>query len=212
MVLLTPLVVAVFSWLAARGREPSTPAKIALGLFITGLSTLVMILAVSFSDNGANKVSPMWLVATYAVITVGELCLSPMGLSLVSKLSPARLTVLMMGGWFLSTSIGNKLAGVLGHLGADSENKSFVFIVNFTGAILGLIIVDNGSMHPRSHDCKNRSSLKMHYPTTVEEIQNFSGKYPRQLWYLFLVEMWGRFTFYGMRPAGVVHRSFDSFD
>lgn len=141
VVLLTPLVVAVFSWLAARGKEPSTPAKIAFGLFITGLSTLVMILAVYFSDNGANKVSPMWLVATYAVITVGELCLSPMGLSLVSKLSPARLTALMMGGWFLSTSIGNKLAGVLGHLGADSENKSFVFIVNFTGATFSAILL-----------------------------------------------------------------------
>ncbi len=141
VVLLTPLVVAVFSWLATRGMEPSTPTKIALGLFITGLSTLVMLLAVYSSDNGANKVSPMWLVVTYAVITVGELCLSPMGLSLVSKLSPPRLTALMMGGWFLSTSIGNKMAGVLGHMGADNENKSIVFIVNFLGATVSALLL-----------------------------------------------------------------------
>lgn len=141
VVLLTPLVVGFFSWLGARGREPSTPAKIALGLFITGLSTLVMIAAVYSSDNGHYKVSPMWLVTTYAVITVGELCLSPMGLSLVSKLSPPRLTALMMGGWFLSTSIGNKLAGVLGHLGTDSEDKSTVFWINFAGASISALLL-----------------------------------------------------------------------
>lgn len=141
VVLLTPLVVGFFSWLASRGREPSTPAKIALGLLITGLSTLVMIAAVYSSDNGHYKVSPMWLVTTYAVITIGELCLSPMGLSLVSKLSPPRLTALMMGGWFLSTSIGNKLAGVLGHLGADSENKATVFWINFAGAALSALLL-----------------------------------------------------------------------
>ncbi|MGN6547814.1 MAG: peptide MFS transporter [Aureliella sp.] len=145
VVIFTPVVVSVFSFLASRGREPSTPAKIALGLSITALSTLIMIAAVYSSDNGQYKVSAWWLVSTYAVITVGELCLSPMGLSLVSKLSPPRLTALMMGGWFLSTSIGNKLAGVLGHVGADSEDKSTVFWINFAGlsvsALLLLVMV-----------------------------------------------------------------------
>lgn len=141
VVIFTPVVVGAFSWLASRGREPSTPAKIALGLFITGLSTLVMIAAVYASNNGQYKVSPLWLVSTYAVITIGELCLSPMGLSLVSKLSPPRLTALMMGGWFLSTSIGNKLAGVLGHLGADSSNKATVFWINFAGASVSALLL-----------------------------------------------------------------------
>ncbi|MEO8591105.1 MAG: peptide MFS transporter [Flavobacteriales bacterium] len=136
VVLLTPLVIGIFSFLGSRGKEPSTPAKIAFGLLITGLSTLVMIAAVSASGNAEHKVSAMWLVGTYAVITFGELCLSPMGLSLVSKLSPARLTAVMMGGWFLSTSIGNKLAGVLGHMGSDSANKSLVFYINCTGAMI----------------------------------------------------------------------------
>ncbi len=141
VVLLTPLVIGLFNFLAARGKEPSTPAKIAFGLLITGLSTLVMIAAVSASNNAEMKVSAMWLVGTYAVITFGELCLSPMGLSLVSKLSPSRLTAVMMGGWFLSTSIGNKLAGVLGHMGSDSANKSLVFYINFTGAAICSILL-----------------------------------------------------------------------
>jgi proton-dependent oligopeptide transporter, POT family len=137
VVLLSLLVVIpLFTWLGKRGKEPTTPAKIALGLFITGLSTLVMIAAVAYSNNGVDKVSAWWLVGTYAVITLGELCLSPMGLSLVSKLSPARLTAVMMGGWFLSTSIGNKLAGVLGHMGSDSTNKSLVFYINCAGAMI----------------------------------------------------------------------------
>jgi POT family proton-dependent oligopeptide transporter len=100
-----------------------------------------MIMAVGASDNGAHKVSAMWLIGTYAVITAGELCLSPMGLSLVSKLSPERLTAVMMGGWFLSTSIGNKLAGVLGHMGSDSANKSTVFFINFGGAMLSALLL-----------------------------------------------------------------------
>ena len=135
------VVIPLFTWLGKRGKEPSTPAKIGLGLFITGLSTLVMIGAVAVSNNAEMKVSAMWLVGTYAVITHGELCLSPMGLSLVSKLSPARLTAVMMGGWFLSTSIGNKLAGVLGHMGSDNENKSLVFYINFAGAAICAILL-----------------------------------------------------------------------
>jgi POT family proton-dependent oligopeptide transporter len=113
IIIFTPLVVGFFAWLARRGREPSTPAKIAWGMVITAASTLFMIAAVMVSHGGMDKVSSGWLVGTYAVITVGELFLSPMGLALVSKLAPARVTALMMGGWFLATSIGNKLAGVL---------------------------------------------------------------------------------------------------
>jgi POT family proton-dependent oligopeptide transporter len=129
--LLTPLVVLFFSFLRKRGKEPSTPAKIAWGLVISSLSTFVMVAAVYVCSNGEVKASPMWLIASYGVITIGELFLSPMGLSLVSKLSPPRLTALMMGGWFLSTSIGNKLSGVLATMWDKYENKSYYFLVNF---------------------------------------------------------------------------------
>jgi POT family proton-dependent oligopeptide transporter len=100
VVLLTPVVVGFWGFLRRRRREPSTAAKIAIGLVITALSALVMVGAVKSTDIEAGKVSSLWLVASYAVITIGELCLSPMGLSLVSKLSPPRITALMMGGFF----------------------------------------------------------------------------------------------------------------
>ena len=131
VVAFTPLVVAFFGFLKRRGKEPSVPAKIAFGLLISALSCLVMVGAVYASDNGAVKSSAWWFISSYAVITIGELFLSPMGLSLVSKLSPPRLTALMMGGWFLATSIGNKLSGVLSSLWESYEDKADFFYVNF---------------------------------------------------------------------------------
>lgn len=131
IILLTPLVVGMFTFLRKRNKEPSTPSKIAIGLLISAFSTLIMVAAVYIGSNGAIKVSPWWLIASYGVITVGELFLSPMGLSLVSKLSPPRLTALMMGGFFLSTAIGNKLSGVLSSLWYTYDNKAYFFLVNF---------------------------------------------------------------------------------
>lgn len=131
VVALTPLVLAFFGFLRRRGKEPSTPAKIAWGLVISALSCFVMVGAVYASENGAIKSSAWWFISSYAVITIGELFLSPMGLSLVSKLSPPRLTALMMGGWFLATSIGNKLSGVLSSFWDGYEDKANFFYVNF---------------------------------------------------------------------------------
>ncbi|MEQ1675508.1 MAG: peptide MFS transporter [Chitinophagaceae bacterium] len=131
VVALTPLIVAFFTWLRRKGKEPSTPTKIAFGLLISALSVLVMIAAVKSGGNGAEKVSVWWLIGSYGVITIGELFLSPMGLSLVSKLSPVRITSLMMGGWFLSTSIGNKLSGILASKWDEYDNKASYFWLNF---------------------------------------------------------------------------------
>lgn len=144
VIILTPLVVAFFTWLRGRKKEPSTPAKIAYGLFISALSALVMVAAAKAGANGSEKVSVWWLVACYGVVTIGELFLSPMGLSLVSKLSPPRITALMMGGWFLSTSIGNKLSGVLASMWDKYEVKSNFFMLNFAlliGATLMLVLM-----------------------------------------------------------------------
>jgi proton-dependent oligopeptide transporter, POT family len=132
VIILTPLVVAFFTFLRSRKKEPTTPTKIAFGLLISALSVLVMVAAVKIGANGTEKVSVWWLVANYGVITIGELFLSPMGLSVVSKLSPANITSLMMGGWFLSTSIGNKLSGVLASMWDQYEDKSHFFWVNFS--------------------------------------------------------------------------------
>jgi len=141
VVVLTPVVVAFFTMLRKSKREPSTPGKIGWGLFITALSTVVMIGAVFASQNGATKSSPAWLIMSYAVITIGELFLSPMGLSLVSKLSPPRLTSLMMGGWFLATSLGNKLSGVLASLWDMYDHKAVFFAVNFSGAMFAAFVI-----------------------------------------------------------------------
>jgi POT family proton-dependent oligopeptide transporter len=132
VIILTPLVVAFFTFLRSRKKEPSTPTKIAFGLLISALSVLVMVAAVKIGGNGIEKVSVWWLVANYGIITIGELFLSPMGLSVVSKLSPTNITSLMMGGWFLSTSIGNKLSGVLASMWDTYEDKTDFFWINFS--------------------------------------------------------------------------------
>lgn len=141
VIVLTPVVIGFFSWLKRRGQEPTTATKIALGLLISALSGFCMVAAVYASGNGAEKSSVLWLLGTYGVITVGELCLSPMGLSLVSKLSPTRITAVMMGGFFLSISIGNKLSGILASMWDSYDHKAQFFYVNIT-----LLMVATGLM------------------------------------------------------------------
>jgi POT family proton-dependent oligopeptide transporter len=105
-----------WQWLDRRGLEPSTPTKMAIGMLLTGVAFLILYAGALRGEAQATdesrydfQVSPWWLVGTYAVLTVAELLLSPMGLSLVSKVSPAKYLGLMMGGWFVATAIGNKL-------------------------------------------------------------------------------------------------------
>ncbi|HOY30012.1 MAG TPA: peptide MFS transporter [Flavobacteriales bacterium] len=141
VILLTPVVVGFFAFLRRRNMEPSTASKIGWGLLVSALSTLVMVWAVRICDNGEIKASSWWLIATYGVVTIGELMLSPMGLSLVSKVSPKRLTALMMGGWFLSTSIGNKLSGVLASLWDTYADKANFFWVNFALLMAATVIM-----------------------------------------------------------------------
>ncbi len=107
--------VAGWVWLKLGPRDPSSPAKFSMGLFFLGMGFAVMILAAMAASNG-QQVSPLWLVLTYLFHTVGELCLSPVGLSAMTRLAPARVTGLMMGVWFLATSVGNKIAGTVAGL------------------------------------------------------------------------------------------------
>ncbi|PYS21835.1 MAG: MFS transporter [Acidobacteria bacterium] len=107
VILLAP--VFAFIWQMMGDRQPSSPAKFSFGLFFAGIAFLVITFAASLT--GAGRVSPWWLVVVYFIQTVGELCLSPVGLSTISKLSPVRMVGLMMGVWFLSISIGSYIAG-----------------------------------------------------------------------------------------------------
>lgn len=140
VVILTPVIVGIFGWMRRKKKEPSTPTKIFLGLLITALSALVMVGAVFATNSMSLKASSWWLIASYGVITIGELCLSPMGLSLVSKLSPPRITALMMGGFFLAISVGNKLSGMLSSLWESIPEKQNFFYLNF-GLVLAAAIV-----------------------------------------------------------------------
>jgi len=142
IIILTPLLVMLFSYLRKRNKEPSTATKFGMALFISGLSALVMVFAVmSVSSVYQYKTSPYWLWATYFVFTISELLLSPIGLSLVSKLAPSRLTALLMGGWFLSTAIGGKLAGVMTSFWDNFTDKKMYFLILVVAAFLGGILI-----------------------------------------------------------------------
>lgn len=103
-------------WLAQRKREPSSPAKFAYGLFFVGFGFLILALAAVVSGPEGARVSPMWLVAVYFFHTIGELCLSPVGLSTVTKLAPHRVVGQMMGVWFMATALGNFIGGQIASL------------------------------------------------------------------------------------------------
>jgi POT family proton-dependent oligopeptide transporter len=113
ILVLAPIVSMIWLMLAKRKIEPSIPRKFALGLLGTGLGFLVLVYALE-NLLDANNLIPLWpLAACYVLHTVGELCLSPIGLSMVSKLVPASMAGIAFGGWFLSTAIGNNFSGIL---------------------------------------------------------------------------------------------------
>jgi POT family proton-dependent oligopeptide transporter len=142
IIILTPILVILFSFFRRRNKEPSTAAKFGMALFISGLSALVMVFAImSVNSIYLEKTSPYWLWGTYFVFTISELLLSPIGLSLVSKLAPARLTALMMGGWFLSTSIGGKIAGVMTSFWDNFTDKKVFFLILVVSAFIGGILI-----------------------------------------------------------------------
>ncbi|MEO9384326.1 peptide MFS transporter [Chromobacterium phragmitis] len=118
VVIFAPIFAWIWTKLGHKGMEPSSPAKMALGLFFLALGYLVIAFGVDGLAPGV-KVSMLWLVSLYVLHTFGELSLSPIGLSLVVKLSPARFTGLMMGIWFLSSAAANKFAGTLSELYPD---------------------------------------------------------------------------------------------
>ena len=142
IVLLTLIFVPLFNWLRKRGKEPTTASKFGMALFIAGLSSLVMVFAImSVPSIYTHKASPYWLALSYFIFTISEIFLSPIGLSLVSKLAPARLTALLMGGWFLSTSIGGKIAGVMTTFWNDFTDKKMFFLILVIAAFIGGILI-----------------------------------------------------------------------
>ena len=142
LILLAP----AFSWLWLRmgSRQPSSPTKFSIGLVFVGIGAIVLALASMSLGGAGSQVGPYWLIGVYLMHTIGELCLSPVGLSTTTKLAPARLTGLMMGVWFLSISVGNYLGGkVAGFYSSFSLPTLFGTVGAFailSGLILALFI------------------------------------------------------------------------
>ena len=140
VIIFSPIFAAIWLALARRRREPSSPAKFTLGLFFLSLSFLLIVPAAKYFQQAGQRVSPMWLVGLYFLQMVGELCLSPVGLSMVTKLSPGRIVGFMMGIWFLATALGNYVAGWVAGL-VGSRSFSEVFMIAFmTSAVVTLIL------------------------------------------------------------------------
>ena len=121
VVALTPVSIALFGWLAKKGKEPKAPVKIGLGMLVAAFAYLVMTigslgLPVSDYPNHVADCNPNLLVSTYLILTFAELLLSPIGISFVSKVAPSKYKGMMMGGWFVATAIGNKLVSIPGHM------------------------------------------------------------------------------------------------
>jgi POT family proton-dependent oligopeptide transporter len=112
IIVLAPVFAWLWVWLANRGREPSSPGKFVFGLVFLGLGFAILVVGAGLAQQGV-KVSPMWLALTYFFHTVGELSLSPVGLSAMTKLAPVRVVSMMMGVWFLAASVGNYMGGFL---------------------------------------------------------------------------------------------------
>ena len=140
IILLAPAFAGLWVWMARRGVDFSSPAKFALGLLFAGIGFAIMIPAANsvVASGGALKVSAWWLTISYFFQTVGELCLSPVGLSSMTKLSPRKYVGQMMGIWFLATSVGNLIAGLVG--GHVDPEKLEQMPALFTGTTLALVV------------------------------------------------------------------------
>jgi POT family proton-dependent oligopeptide transporter len=145
VVALTPFSLLLFSSLASKGKEPSAPRKIALGMLVAGIAYCIMTLGSMGMPTPAdlkadassltNPASPNLLISTYLVLTFAELLLSPMGISFVSKVAPPKLKGAMMGGWFAATAVGNYAVQITGRLWGDLP------LVAIWGILIGLCLM-----------------------------------------------------------------------
>lgn len=171
IVIFAPIFVWIWGGLGKRNLEPASPFKQALGLFLLAIGYLVIAFGVKGIDP-STKVSMGWLVSLYTIHTFGELCLSPIGLSMVNKLSPARLASLLMGVWFLSTASANKFAGTLSSLYPEEvkiEKTVSNEVDNSQLEKLGSYMIDTTIF---SADIKSNTNLPLVNLKTVKSISN----------------------------------------
>ncbi|MEJ2634340.1 MAG: peptide MFS transporter [Calditrichia bacterium] len=135
ILVLTPILVMLYEKLRKKDKEPSTPAKIFIGMMVMSLSMIVMVIAsYAGGDLDRNIMSPAWLISTYFVVTLSEILISPMGQSFVSKVAPAKVQGLMMGLWFGATAVGSYGSGLLGKFYSQFQHHTYFIIL--TGLLL----------------------------------------------------------------------------
>lgn len=195
IVIFAPIFAIIWTKLGKRNREPASPVKQALGLLLLAVGYLIIALGVKDLDPSV-KVSLFWLVTLYTVHTFGELCLSPIGLSMVVKLAPVRFASLLMGVWFLSTATANKFAGDLSSLYPEEVKmehsaNAAAFKFNSTDASANeevkmdsMYVVNLAQMHPNSIATLNLESdddPKPKEPTFIEKVKInlFGAKEPK---------------------------------
>jgi proton-dependent oligopeptide transporter, POT family len=136
----TPFIVALWAWQARRGTEPSTVTKMSFGCFGVALANLILVGA-AWQSAGAPDASWLWLLAYFAVITIGELYISPIGLSLVSKVAPARMVSMLMGLWLATSFTGNFIAGWLGSFWSGMDKAMFFLMIAGVALVAGVVIL-----------------------------------------------------------------------
>ncbi len=143
IIALTPLLLALFARLNAKGREPSTPVKIFSGMIVMGLAMIIMVTAsLAGGNRDVQVMSPAWLIGTYFFVTIAEILISPMGQSFVSKVAPARLSGFMMGGWFAATAAGSYGSGLLGKsYGRFAHHQYFLILTGLLAVSAVLVLV-----------------------------------------------------------------------
>ncbi len=135
----TPFLIALWSWQAKRGKEPSTVTKMSIGCFGVALANLIMVGAAWHAAG--DEASWLWLLGYFVVITIGELYLSPIGLSLVSKVAPARMVSMLMGLWLATSFVGNFLAGWLGSFWSTMDKTMFFLMIAGVAMVASAIIL-----------------------------------------------------------------------
>jgi POT family proton-dependent oligopeptide transporter len=128
VIALSPVLVVLWAWLQRRRAEPSTPVKMLLGVVLVAVAFAALGYAGTIGGN-TGRVSPLWLISANILIAIGEIALSPMGMSLVNRLSPPALRGLMMGGWFASLGLGGFMSGSIGRYWDTMPHSRFFFMV-----------------------------------------------------------------------------------
>ncbi|WP_228978789.1 peptide MFS transporter [Streptomyces sp. DH12] len=136
---LAPVFAWLWLWLARRNQEPNTIVKFAMGLVLVGASFFVFVIPMGMAGDG-GKVSPMWLVSIYMIQTIGELCLSPVGLSVTTKMAPQKYASQMMGVWFLAVTAGDCTTGLLSLAGVDLNGTGVIAMEASLAVLAGVAI------------------------------------------------------------------------